>query len=95
MVNSIEFLASMLRSIAGTEISERRIQAILEEKAQLDSGGVDDLEALHQQALILSNLWEHLDTSSAPWLLEVRHLHLQDEQDQRLKFYYAGDGQSN
>lgn len=68
----------MLRSIAGTEISEPKIQAILERKAQLGSGGNEDTEALHQQARVLSNIWGRLDSSSAPWLFEVRNLRFRD-----------------
>ncbi|KAF8605670.1 hypothetical protein BDV93DRAFT_521494 [Ceratobasidium sp. AG-I] len=71
VADSIEFLASMLPSVLGAEISERRIQAILEQKAQLDPSGADNPEALHHQARVLSNLWEHLDMSNAPWLFEV------------------------
>lgn len=74
IADSIGLLASMLRSIAGTEISEPRIQAVLKQKAQLGSEGTEDVEALDQQARVLSDIWGHLDASSVPWLFEVGNL---------------------
>ena len=77
----------MLRSISGAEISERRIHVILEQKAQ--PGGADDPEVLHQQARVLSNLWEYLDMSDAPWLFEVGDPSLHDIEVLKTTFYYV------
>ncbi|ELU39991.1 hypothetical protein AG1IA_05974 [Rhizoctonia solani AG-1 IA] len=69
---SIIKLLGHMRSAARGGINQEIVDKILKEKVQVKLEGVEGCDSPTEQARVLISLWEHLNSVTAPWLVEVR-----------------------
>ncbi|QRW23508.1 E3 ubiquitin-protein ligase listerin [Rhizoctonia solani] len=68
---SIIKLLGHMRSAARGGINQEIVDKILKEKVQVKLEGVEGCDSPTEQARVLISLWEHLNSVTAPWLVEV------------------------
>ncbi|KAF8755405.1 Ring finger [Rhizoctonia solani] len=60
-----------MRSAARGGINQEIVDKILKDKVQVKLEGVEGCDSPTEQARVLISLWEHLNSVTAPWLVEV------------------------
>lgn len=68
--NVIKLLAAM-SSTTHDGINGKRIDLVLQRKSRMDFAEAENVDPLLEQARVLVSLWQCLEVSRAPWLVEV------------------------